>query len=352
MTGGDRPELADVGRLARRLVRQAVHVARAEEASIQRLLADHLGGQAAALPVASGSWQRYDQVNVQAGLDAWLAEPGRSHEIAGITGFRHQTFGLADLAQPAATSTGAWAASPPTCCPPGRTGPPWPACSARSTWSTTPTARWRCWPGGPRSTAPGGVHRRGQWPAAPGRASGLGGDIRATDRSERNVFRGPSSSSAGRSSGTTAAAPLQLPDRPHIAREHVILPPEVLGGIERQVIGVARHAALLLASGQHLKQRRPAATARPAPARPTSSATCSASCPGVTVVLLSGRALGMIAQACSVARTLQPSVVVVEDVDLIAEQRESHGEGEHPLLFQLLNEMDGLGELTWTSRSC
>jgi ATP-dependent 26S proteasome regulatory subunit len=51
----------------------------------------------------------------------------------------------------------------------------------------------------------------------------------------------------------------------------------------------------------------------------------------------------MIAQACSVARTLQPSVVVVEDVDLIAEQRE-YGEGEHPLLFQLLNEMDGLGE--------
>ena len=61
------------------------------------------------------------------------------------------------------------------------------------------------------------------------------------------------------------------------------------------------------------------------------------------MVLLSGRALGMIAQACSVARTLQPSVVVVEDVDLIAEQRE-YGEGEHPLLFQLLNEMDGLGE--------
>ena len=36
-------------------------------------------------------------------------------------------------------------------------------------------------------------------------------------------------------------------------------------------------------------------------------------------------------------------MVVVEDVDLIAEQRE-YGGGEHPLLFQLLNEMDGLGE--------
>ena len=38
-----RPELADVGRLARRLVRPAVSAARAEEGPIRRLLADHLG---------------------------------------------------------------------------------------------------------------------------------------------------------------------------------------------------------------------------------------------------------------------------------------------------------------------
>lgn len=44
---------------------------------------------------------------------------------------------------------------------------------------------------------------------------------------------------------------------------------------------------------------------------------------------------------CSVARALQPSLVVVEDVDLIAEEREYHV-GENPLLFELLNEMDGL----------
>jgi ATP-dependent 26S proteasome regulatory subunit len=38
-------------------------------------------------------------------------------------------------------------------------------------------------------------------------------------------------------------------------------------------------------------------------------------------------------------------VVVVEDVDLIAEER-SHRPGEHPLLFQLLNEMEGLNSAT------
>jgi ATP-dependent 26S proteasome regulatory subunit len=36
-------------------------------------------------------------------------------------------------------------------------------------------------------------------------------------------------------------------------------------------------------------------------------------------------------------------MVVVEDVDLIAEDRGMHP-GHHPLLFQLLNEMDGLAE--------
>ena len=43
------------------------------------------------------------------------------------------------------------------------------------------------------------------------------------------------------------------------------------------------------------------------------------------------------------ARSLQPSMVVIEDVDLIAEDRGMHP-GQHPLLFQLLNEMDGLAE--------
>jgi ATP-dependent 26S proteasome regulatory subunit len=36
-------------------------------------------------------------------------------------------------------------------------------------------------------------------------------------------------------------------------------------------------------------------------------------------------------------------MIIVEDVDLIAEDRGMHP-GHHPLLFQLLNEMDGLAE--------
>ena len=65
--------------------------------------------------------------------------------------------------------------------------------------------------------------------------------------------------------------------------------------------------------------------------------------PGSRSCQLTGDSLGLIGTACSVARTLQPAMVVVEDVDLIAEDRGMHP-GHHPLLFQLLNEMDGLAE--------
>ena len=42
----ERPELADITRMARRLVRQAVLVARSEDGPVQRVLRDHLGPDA------------------------------------------------------------------------------------------------------------------------------------------------------------------------------------------------------------------------------------------------------------------------------------------------------------------
>src|SRR5271156_5327121 len=46
----------------------------------------------------------------------------------------------------------------------------------------------------------------------------------------------------------------------------------------------------------------------------------------------------------SLARLLQPAMVVIEDVDLIASNREAMGPCEESMLNKLLNEMDGLKE--------
>jgi len=62
-----------------------------------------------------------------------------------------------------------------------------------------------------------------------------------------------------------------------------------------------------------------------------------------TVLLLTGRGLGLIEQSCAMARLLQPATVVLEDVDLVAEER-TRNQTCGPVLFELLNAMDGLAE--------
>ena len=337
-----RPELADIGRLARRFMARTVAAARAEEESVGRLLAEHLGVQAAAMPLARGSWPHYDQVNVQTGLDAWLAEPGRSHQLVGLTRYRHRDFGLADLMQP---------------------GQPWSPGLGNVATEALPAG-----PGGvTRSCVQCGLYIiteadgaaaavlvRG--PEEHGGSEGVNVEV-ACDRAGRaqevvdeirrlslvhNVFRGHVISFGDEVFDYHRGALLSFVDRPQVAREEVILPPAILDGIERQVLGVARHASRLRASGQHLR-RGVLLYGVPGTGKTHTLRYLLGRLPGVTAVLLSGQALGMIAAACSVARALQPSVVVVEDVDLIAEDR-GHHLGENPLLFELLNEMDGLGQ--------
>jgi ATP-dependent 26S proteasome regulatory subunit len=63
---------------------------------------------------------------------------------------------------------------------------------------------------------------------------------------------------------------------------------------------------------------------------------------GHTVLLATAEQVGNIAQYIALARLLQPSIVVIEDVDLIAREREGGEVGREALLNRLLNEMDGL----------
>jgi ATP-dependent 26S proteasome regulatory subunit len=140
------------------------------------------------------------------------------------------------------------------------------------------------------------------------------------------------------------ASALQFHRRPDVTADEVILPAETLATIRRQVVGVAEHRERLLAADQHLK-RGLLLYGPPGVGKTHSVRFLIAQMTDVTVVELSGESLHAIGTACSVARTLQPAMIVVEDVDLIAEEREMYG-GANPVLFSLLNEMDGLAEDT------
>src|SRR5206468_2409425 len=60
-----------------------------------------------------------------------------------------------------------------------------------------------------------------------------------------------------------------------------------------------------------------------------------------TVIILTGSAMRFISKAAELARRLQPSMLVVEDVDLVAQDRTITA--GNPLLFSLLDAMDGIG---------
>ena len=339
-----RPELADVGRLARRGVRSVVRTARADLApTLSRRLHEHLGAVAADVAVVEESWLAYDHVNVQAGLDAWLAASDRRHDVVGITGFQHREFGLADLLavagpfDPYGPRPGNVATVNVACGPDGQVRP----CVACALYLVTDgDDRSALLVRGPeRNGAHEGVTLQ-IVSTTPGAAARIAAEVRALTLTH-NVFRGQVLSFGAEifGPGHTLA---HFHARPHVDASALILPDGVLAAVERQVVGVGRHRERLLASGQHLKRGLllygPPGTGKTHTVRYLLART-----PGVTVVQLTGAALHLIAEACSVARALEPSMVIIEDVDLIAEDRGAYP-GQHPLLFQLLNEMDGLVE--------
>src|SRR5437764_183829 len=65
---------------------------------------------------------------------------------------------------------------------------------------------------------------------------------------------------------------------------------------------------------------------------------------GRTTLLLTGRGIGLLEGSCKMARLLQPATIILEDVDLIAEERTEQESGCNALLFELLNQMDGLAD--------
>jgi hypothetical protein len=133
---------------------------------------------------------------------------------------------------------------------------------------------------------------------------------------------------------------------PTVDRDAIILPAGLLERIERQTLGFGRHSRQLLASGRHLK-RGILLHGPPGTGKTLTIMYLAGAMRDRTVLLLTGRGLGLVGPTCAMARALEPSIVVLEDVDLIAQERTREGAGcATPLLFELLNEMDGLASDT------
>jgi hypothetical protein len=130
---------------------------------------------------------------------------------------------------------------------------------------------------------------------------------------------------------------------PQIDRDQIILPEALLRRVERHTLSFSKHADVLKSAGRHLK-RGVLLYGRPGTGKTLTAIYLAARMPGRTVLLISGGGVSAIGTACRLARLLQPATVILEDVDLIGTERQHQTVGANALLFELLNEMDGLAD--------
>ena len=156
---------------------------------------------------------------------------------------------------------------------------------------------------------------------------------------EHSVLRGQVISFESSGFGAESEGITFLP-RPEVGADQVVLPASPLERIVAHVSGVAEHAEILRRHGQHLKRGLllygPPGTGKTHTVRHLVSRN-----PGHTVVVLAGESLQFVSLAANLARALQPAIVVLEDCDLVAEDRGMSPTGR-PLLFEVLDAMDGL----------
>jgi len=129
-----------------------------------------------------------------------------------------------------------------------------------------------------------------------------------------------------------------------VDREQVILPRKTLDLLDRNVIGFVRNrprlAELGLATKKGLLFYGPPGTGKTHTIHYLAGAL-----EGTTTLLISAEQVALLAEYMTLARLLAPSMVVIEDADLIARDRGSMNDPcAEVLLNKLLNEMDGLRE--------
>jgi ATPase family associated with various cellular activities (AAA) len=332
---GDLPDPGAFGAAFEDFMAAMTQAAERPETPFAARLREHLGAEPSELPSTVAELVTTDHPNLQLALDAVLPDA----EIVGYSA-RHSGFGGVGLAELVSGMSMA--------------GPIRPAPVQRVAIEVGDGRVVRCVTMGMylarRDGAPVAlVISRGErpWGGAalklegvspdPDAVPALLGDLRAAMR-EHNVYRGKVISLHQREDQSVS---VQFHRLPEVARDAVILPDGTLERLERQAVGVAREAQRLRAAGRHLK-RGVLLHGPPGTGKTLSVTYLLGAMPGRTTVLLTGRGLGLIEQAVRIARELAPATVVFEDVDLVAGERTMEYGVGGGILFELLNQMEGL----------
>lgn len=320
---------------------------------LRQKIYDHMGKDPSTLPIVTEQFDKYNHPNIQIALDELTTKNGRSASIVGIHGgFMSNLTGTAlqDLIaqQSVANFVGLGGAKEGSV--------------QYLNMELDGGRKLPCVQGGlflvrgePKLT----ILLRQQSAMDFAGMSSLSLDVMAEDRSQaesfmkeiqryiakHNVYRGKMLSidckdNAAMISGGSGIKFHTLPD---IARESIILPEGLLKRIERQTVEVGKYSEALHKAKRKLK-RGILLHGKPGTGKTLTATYLASAMKERTVLILTGQAQGLIENSCKFARWLHPSMVIIEDVDLIAEDRTQRNSCNTALLLDLLNQMDGLSD--------
>lgn len=130
----------------------------------------------------------------------------------------------------------------------------------------------------------------------------------------------------------------------NVGRDQVILPEKTIRLLERNVSEFIAQRERLHELGMSIKKGL-LFYGPPGTGKTHTIHYLASQLPEHTTLLITAEQVGMLDEYMQLARFLQPAMVVIEDVDLIARSRTSmHSPCEESMLNKLLNEMDGLRE--------
>lgn len=329
-----------------------------EKGFFQDKLQNHFQVDSTQLAIVTETFQSHEQPNLHLAMEEYLKESNRSHELFGVVTNEHFGVGLAELLKGASTRG----------LPPPTEGP-----VAYSNVQIGDDKTMQCIKSGLylisedqmrlavflHSGMGLATFRQGEMKLdvmAPNRivAEAFVKEIKKLMR-QHNVYRGQLLAVEGNMLGEVN---ITFKSIRNVGREAIILPQGLLEEVEKSTIHFGRHAEKLLSWKRHLR-RGLLLYGAPGTGKTLTAMYLASAMQGRTVMLMTGRGLGTMGKTCQLARALQPSLVIIEDVDLIAENRKSETArmggtliagigGTLPLLMELLNEMDGLTDDTDT----
>jgi len=130
---------------------------------------------------------------------------------------------------------------------------------------------------------------------------------------------------------------------PPVDRDQVILPERTLKLLDRNILDFVGSRGALREFGQSTR-KGVLLYGPPGTGKTHTIRYLATNLPGHTTLIITAEQVALLGTYMNLARLLQPTMVVIEDVDLIASDRDDMGPCEESLLNDLLNEMDGLKE--------